>query len=262
MKRRLPNRKVTPMLAYLLVGLSLCAPSTPAAAQVPHVIISDAGDITRAVELYRVVLGGPDNGSAPGPQPQGRREITWDGVPDEFAAPNYLPGDFFNAAIEPRIRGALLATPGIGVQVSADSDNPANAPVRFGHINPTYSAIFKTFSGERLFSPIGSNIVDLTFAVPGTQTPALVRGFGAVYTDVDTTHTAFEYFDRNGRSLGEFSVPIANNGLSFLGVAFDQPIVARVRITYGTVALGPDDSLENDVSVMDNFIYGEPQPAP
>jgi hypothetical protein len=45
-------------------------------------------------------------------------------------------------------------------------------------------------------------------------------------------------------------------------VAFDQPIVARVRIAYGTVALGPNDSPTNDVAVMDDFIYGEPQIAP
>jgi hypothetical protein len=148
------------------------------------------------------------------------------------------------------------------VQVSADSDNPFGAPVRFGHINPEYSGIFQPFSQERLFSPIGSNIVDLTFFVPGTQTPALVRGFGALYTDIDTEHTAFEYFDRSTQSLGKFSVPIASNGLSFLGVAFDQPIVARVRIQYGTVALGPNDGPNNDVAVMDDFIYGEPQAMP
>jgi hypothetical protein len=79
-----------------------------------------------------------------------------------------------------------------------------------------------------------------------------------VYTDVDTDHTAFEYFDVAGNSLGTFAVPIADNGLSFLGVVFDRPIVARVRIEYGTVALGPDDSAQTDVSVMDDFIYGEP----
>jgi hypothetical protein len=113
--------------------------------------------------------------------------------------------------------------------------------------------IFQTFSPERLFSPIDSNIVNLTFAVPGTQTPALVRGFGAVYTNVAIDHTAFEYFDANGQSLGQYSVPIAAGGLSFLGVVFDQPVVARVSIAYGTVALGPDDDAENNVAVMDDF---------
>jgi hypothetical protein len=222
-------------------------------------VISGSGDITGVVEAYRGLLG-PNNGGEPGSRGTGRREINWDGVPDELAAPNFLPPDFFNDAAAPRARGAFFSTPGEGVQVSANANNPTGTLPRFGNINPTYVETFTAFSQERLFSPIGSNIVDMTFFVPGTSTPAGVRGFGAVYTDVDTDHTAFEYFDRNGNSLGKFAVPIADRGLSFLGVAFDAPIVARVRIEYGTTALGPDDSPAYDVSVMDDFIYGEPVP--
>jgi hypothetical protein len=271
MRYRRASSVATALLLALLLGLGMGSAPRPAQAQTPDgyptyaaapTVVSAAGDITAAVEQYRALLGGPNNGGTPGTQPGGRREINWDGVPDEFSAPNFLPADFFNAPTDPRARGAVFSTPGTGVQVSADSDNPTNTAVRFGNINPTYSTIFQTFSPERLFSPIGSNIVDLTFFVPGAQTPAQVRGFGAVYTDIDTDHTAFEYFDNNGRSLGQFKAPIANNGLSFLGVAFDQAVVARVRITYGTVALGPDDSADTDVAVMDDFIYGEPQPIP
>jgi hypothetical protein len=143
--------------------------------------------------------------------------------------------------------------------VSADKDNPTGTLPRFGNLNPKYVNDFYAFSEERLFSPVGSNIADVTFFVPGTDTPAAVRGFGAVYTDIDTDHTAFEYFDKDGKSLGKYGAPIANNGLSFLGVVFDEPIIARVRVAYGTTALGPDDGGSNDVAVMDNFIYGEPQ---
>jgi hypothetical protein len=89
-----------------------------------------------------------------------------------------------------------------------------------------------------------------------------VRGFGAIYTDVDTDHTAFEYFDINNATLGTFQTPKADNGLSFLGVIFQTAIVHRVRIAYGTAALGPDDGAGVDVAVMDNFIYGEPQAMP
>ena len=224
------------------------------------VVVTAGCDSKDAVDRYRGLLG-PDNGGAPGQRPSGRREINWDGVPDDLSAPHFLPPDFFNAPAAPRARGAVFATPGKGVQVSAKSGNPALVPPRFGHINPSYSTIFKTFSPERLFSPVGSNIVDMTFFVPGTKTPAVTRGFGAVYADVDEPHTAFEYFDRSGRSLGRFSVPACNNGLSFLGVVFDRPLVVRVRIAYGTAALGPNDAKGTDVAVMDDFIYGEPQPA-
>ncbi len=248
-------------LGSLLIAFSFAeAQQTTRGTAVRPAVVSGAGDITAVVERYRTLLG-PDNGGDPGPKPTGRREINWDKVPDELAAPNFLPADFFNAPQAPRARGAHFSTPGNGVQVSARSGNPTGIPVRFGNINPSYPGIFKTFSEERLFSPIGSNVVELTFFVPGTRTPAVTRGFGAVYTDVDQEHTAFEYFDKKGKSLGRFAVPIADNGLSFLGVVFDKPVVARVRIEYGTVALGPDDSPSNDVSVMDDFIYGEPQAA-
>jgi hypothetical protein len=223
-------------------------------------VVTGAGEITAVVSKYRALFSGDNNGGIPGTQPSGYREINWDGVPDEFAAPNFLPPEFFNAPLEPRARGAFFATPGQGIQVSADGDNPTGTALNFGHINPAYSSSFQPFSGERLFSPIGSNIVDLTFFVPGSNEPATVHGFGAVYADVDTTHTAFEYFDKDNNSLGTFETPIADNGLSFLGVYFTKPIIYRVQIRYGTSALGPDDSAQFDVAVMDNFIYGEPQP--
>jgi len=206
---------------------------------------ANAAAIQAVVDLFRADLGAV------------RQEINWDGVPDNFASPNFLPGNFFNS------RGAFFSTPGQGVQVSADSINPTGTPVRFSEINPTYSSIFQTFSAERLFSPIGSNIVDLTFVVPGTNTAALTSGFGAVYADSDIAGvTSFQYFDASGGSLGTFEVPTFNNGLSFLGVSFDSPSVSRVRIAYGNAALGPNDGAGVDVAVMDDFIFGTPQNVP
>jgi hypothetical protein len=221
-------------------------------------VVKGAGDIQAKVNEFRKKLG-PDNGGGPSGRASGRRQINWDAVPDNFASPNALPADFFNAKQAPRARGALLETPGRNVAVSADSDNPAGAAVRFGDINPDYSSEFKTFSKERLFSPIGSNLVNLKFFVPGTDTPAAVRGFGAVYTDVDRKeNTAFQYFDADGKSLGKFATPVSRDGLSFLGVVFQKPAVARVRIEYGSGKLGPKETPNYDVAVMDDFIYGEP----
>jgi len=40
---------------------------------------------------------------------------------------------------------------------------------------------------------------------------------------------------------------------------FDDARIARVRITSGDVAPGPDDSEKQDVVVMDDFLFGEPQ---
>ncbi|HXF64074.1 MAG TPA: hypothetical protein VNK95_20780, partial [Caldilineaceae bacterium] len=250
--------QVTP-LAEMAVTVEATAPTAGEPAPTAPMVIVAAGDISNTVAAYRLLLGGQDNGGEPGSRPDGFRTITWDGVPDEQAAPNGYDPDFFNAPEAPRARGAVFFTPGEMLQISADADNPTGTPVRFGHINPSYSDIFKTFSEERLFSPVGSNIADIIFFVPGSDTPAVTRGFGAVYTDIDTAHTAFEYFDIEGNSLGAYQAPIADEGLSFLGVIFPEPVIHRVRISYGTSALGPDDGGSVDVAVMDDFIFGEPQ---
>jgi hypothetical protein len=228
----------------------------------PTVVTGAGGNVQARVDEYRALLGEPSNGGTPGTQPAGRREINWDGVPDSLSSPFDMPSDFFNAATSPRARGAVFTTPGTAVRVSADSSNASGALPRFGDINPSYADIFQVFSPQRLSSPIGSNIVDLTFFVPGSTTPAVVRGFGAVYTDIDSVQsTSFEYYDAGGASLGRYSAPAANNSLSFLGVVFPEAVVHRVRISYGNSALGPDDGGAVDVAVMDDFFYSEPQPA-
>ena len=66
----------------------------------PLQVVTADHDVTAAVDKFRALLG-PDNGDKPGGNPNGHREINWDGVPDEFASPNALPADFFNAKTHP-----------------------------------------------------------------------------------------------------------------------------------------------------------------
>ena len=87
----------------------------------------------------------------------------------------------------------------------------------------------------------------------------------AEFTDVDLANTTtLRFIGFNNNLLGVFSVPTANNGLSFLGVSFGSAIVRSVIITSGNVELGRNDQNGNtiDVVAMDDFIYGEPQPTP
>jgi hypothetical protein len=248
------------ILLALWLGLEAGGSSAAPSKANARVLTASGTKVASQVNRFRRLLG-PNNGGGPGGRRNGRREINWDAVPDELARPHELPANFFNAPEAPRARGALLTTPGAGVAVSADGDNPDGAAVRFGDINPGYSRQFTTFSPERLFSPIGSNVVNLRFRAPGTNRPALVRGFGAVYTDIDRReNTAFEYFRANGRSLGKFAAPVADRRLSFLGAIFRKAIVARVRIEYGSGKLGPRDSRRYDAAVMDDFLYSEPRP--
>jgi hypothetical protein len=216
----------------------------------------DAASITATVNDFRTDLGSL-NANVVGSFGSGRREINWDG---DFSDPNLLPNNFFNVNSP---RGAVFSTPGTGVEVSANAGGAA--PILFGGINLTYPSLFQVFSPQKLFTAIGSNIVDVSFFIPGTTTPSLTRGFGAVFSDVDLANTtSLMFFGPNNESLGTFFVPSfpGDQTFSFLGVDFGSPEVSRVRITNGNAALGPDELAGRDLVVMDDFIYGEPVPGP
>jgi len=219
---------------------------------------ANPADILAEVNAFRNFLG--TNNGVGGTFGTGRREINWDGVPDAFSAPNLLPANFFNSNSP---RGVVFFTLGTGFQVSADSNNPTNTPVRFGNIHPVYPQLFSTFSPERLFTALDSTITEILFFTPGTTHSATVKGFGAVFTDVNVEDsTKIEYFDVTGKLLLSQNVlpgPTNRGSLSFLGVGFETASVFFVRITSGNRVLKVPD---RDVVVMDDFIYGEPQALP
>lgn len=219
----------------------------------------NAAGLQPTVDAFRTALG-TLNANVAGSFPSGRREINWDGVPDASSAPNLLPANFFNVNSP---RGVVFSTPGTGFQVSATA--ASGTPVEFGNINVLYPNIFQTFSPQRLFTALGSNILDINFFVPGSTTPATTSGFGAVFTDVDlASTTSIQFFDATDNSLGTFFVPAlpGSENLSFLGVLFNAgERVGRVRITSGNAALGPNETSVTDLVVMDDFIYAEPQGA-
>ena len=126
-------------IAIVLATLMLSFPTMAVAAPVVFEASgASAADIQTAVDGFRTFLGDL-NPNVAGSFADGRREINWDGVPDAFAAPNNLPANFFNANSP---RGVVFFTPGTGFQVSADSSNPTDTPVRFG----TFTASFPNSS--------------------------------------------------------------------------------------------------------------------
>ena len=268
------NPKTTTRIAALsIVAIHLLASEHAHAASVVRAFGGDftPASITPARDQFRNDIGG---GTAPGAGPgqfgTQRREINWDGVTAPFSAPNNLPANFFNVNSP---RGVVFATPGTGFEVSgntADGGVGQPAAANFGNINATYTAAFTTFSAQRLFTAIGSNITDVTFFVPGTNTVATISGFGAVFTDVETLGgTTLQFFTPASVSLGIFTVPVGsvNQSLSFLGVSFNAgELVGRVRITSGNAALGAavndNPGGGTDLVVMDDFIFSEPVPEP
>jgi len=237
--------------------LLLIAFSLPSTAFAGAILFSatgaNAAAIQPTVDNFRTALGNPNNANAPGPLVDGRREINWDGG-GSATTPGGNPFEGFE-----NIRGAEFTTPAPGTGFLQAP--PSGLATEF--VNPTYGTIFTTFSAQRLFVPVGNNITDVRFSIPGTNggTGAFVTGFGAVFSDVDLANTTLlQFFDLFNNSLGTFSVPVANNGLSFLGVSFNAgETVGRVRITTGNSALGPNDGGAVDVVAMDDFLYSEPQ---
>jgi len=247
-------------IAVLTVLASVTAVSAASATSIT--LFSGTGSnvaaITPVRDSFRLAIGGGTTAGANGSFGGVRREINWDGVPDAFSAPNSFPANFFNVNSP---RGTIYSTPGTGFQVSANA--ASGTPIDFGNINPTYPTTFAAFTAPRLFTAIGSNITDVNFFVPGTTTAATTSAFGAVFTDVDLAGSTIEYFDLLNNSLGVFGVPFiaGNETFSFLGAVFDSSVIARVRITSGNTALGPNEGGGVDLVVMDDFIYGEPTPS-
>lgn len=251
---------MTPRKAILWVGLALGLVLSARPALASSITFSatgtDAASITPTVNAFRAAIGGINNANTAGPLPDGRREINWDGGGAATTSTVGALNTFQN------IRGALFTTPGTGFLQAP----PSGLDTFFGRGDALYDNIFDPFSAQRVFTPVGSNITDVTFFVPGTNgaTSATVTAFGAIFSDVDTANvSSLQFFDINGASMGTFFVPntAGNNTLSFLGVQFNGELVFRVRITSGNQLLSQTNDGIDQV-VMDDFIFSEPQTAP
>jgi Divergent InlB B-repeat domain len=230
-----------------------------------------AASIQSTVDAFRAALGEPNNANDPGPLDEGRREINWDGGgADATTTPPVTP---FNVFLN--TRGAQFTTKGEGLSQAPPMGGEDGGLADLLD-NSSYRDIFTAFSPLRLFIPVGSNVTKGKFFLPGTNgaVPATVTAFGAVFTDVDRqdgggdkhsrhrgANTVIEYFAANGRLLFRGVVPASpgDKSLSFFGIVFEDALIAKIRITTGNSAPGPDDDNRRDIVMMDDFIYGEPQ---
>jgi hypothetical protein len=220
------------------------------------IVISASGDITAKVNEFRSLLGDVLN-TTPG-QTSGRREINWDAVPDQFATQK-IPSDFFNP-VAPGSPAGLQR--GFHYEGAVDARISSNS---FADLDASNAAEFSAFSGAKTFSAVSTNLWNVDFEVPGQSVAASVKGFGAVFADVDlSSSTTIEYFSGT-RSLGIYNVPVRTAGaLSFVGVYFPHEKVTKVRIKQGetAVANGVKDISSGgtkDLVIMDDFLYDEPK---
>lgn len=217
---------------------------------------ADAAAITTTRDAFRTAIGGGAVAGANGSFGGLRREINWDGVPDARADPIALPADFFNVNSP---RGVVFSTPGTGFLVSANAVSAT--PILFG-----FSTDFQTFSAQRLFTAVNSNITDVQFFIPGTDIAATTSAFGLIFTDVEVAGlTKLEFFDASNALIYSHDALVAGNqGLSFLGATVTGGSISRVRITSGLNTIAANGVLGNptdDVVVMDDFLYAEPDRA-
>ena len=269
------NIRATVIAAFGVLSMVLAVSETAQAqANQPTPLVfqaagPDATSIQGAVDAFRASLG-DNNLNNPGPIQKGRREINWDGGNVNLLDTTPPVNPFL---VFLNTRGSQYKTPGLGLsQAPPAGGTQGGLAALFG--NPNYAKIFKAFSRSRLFTPVGSNITEASFSVPGTNgnAPATVRGFGAVFTDVDqpdgnepgAAHkgsTEIEYFDKTASSYSPvpFRPSPGDGSLSFFAIKFDDARIASVRIKTGDVAPGPNDDRQHDIVMMDDFIYGEPQ---
>jgi hypothetical protein len=220
------------------------------------IVVSASGDISARVNEFRQLLGDKLN-TVPGAT-GGRREINWDGVPDDLLG-KPLPLNFLNntepGAPASQQRG-LVYEPGDSFVVSKTN---------FSEINPEASGEFSAFSGSRTFANTSSNLWGIGFELPGQDIEATVRGFGIVFSDVDlASNTSIEFFNES-KSLGRFFAPVQSQGskLSFLGVYFKDQRITRIKVQHGNGLLttGQKDISAGgsaDLVILDDFLYDEP----
>jgi hypothetical protein len=218
------------------------------------VVFSATGDINSKIGEFRNQLGVLNTTTG---QTTGRREINWDGVPDNMTGLK-LPGNFFNPTApgspESRQRGLLYAE-------NADAIVSKNF---FAEINAQAATEFSNFSGDKSFAVVNAALWPVEFRVAGQTTAATVKGFGIIFSDVDKDGSTFiEYFNGD-RSLGRQYVPVhsASSSFSFLGVYFPDEIITRVMVGHeGILQLGEKDISQGgtkDLVILDDFIYSEP----
>lgn len=219
---------------------------------------SASGNLVDVVRDFRTALGGDSANRAPGEQPEGRREVNWEGVQDPNLNTDAFPGDLFNTTIT---RGQVFTTNGIGLRVS---NNDAV------DIDSSYATQFNAFSGSKTFFSVGSPRVDVFFQVAGSTTAGSVNGFGVVFSDVDVVGATYmDFYTPGGTLLQSIEVPVRSDsaGFSFAGLVFEEPVVGFVRIISGQQqpAAGVKDISDGglkDIVIMDDFISGEPHATP
>lgn len=246
---KLPVSAAISLIALLLTASCKKTQNGPSV-----LVFAASGDVSEKLTAFREQLGGLNTTTG---QTKGRREINWDGVPDNLTGIK-LPADFFNptAAGSPEARQRGL--------VYAGNELAMVSKTGFAEINPLAAPEFKNFSGNKSFAVVNAGSWPVEFRVAGQNAIATVKGFGVIFSDVDKAYSAYIEFFNGTQTLGKYYVPAqtGTSGFSFLGVYFPGDVISRVVVTHeGMLQQGEKDISQggnNDLVALDDFIYSEP----
>ncbi len=243
----------TILFALAFVNLIGCKKESKPVEQQPTVFTAK-GDINATINEFRNKLGLLNTTIG---QTTGRREINWDAVPDSLLGVSF-PANFFNPTTsgspENRQRGLIYA----GTSTAMVSKTT------FAEINALSASEFSNFSGNKAFAVVNAALWPVEFRIAGQPTVAAVKGFGAVFSDVDKPNSTFIEFFAGDRSLGKYFVPMhdAVSSFSFLALYFDTDKITRVQVGHeGMLQDGEKDITQGgtkDLIILDDFIYREP----
>jgi hypothetical protein len=223
------------MVVSLALGgaCALAAPDAEASLSVPNPASfsgsSSAGTpVPVALAAFESAAGGSDNGSAPGEHGTGFRHVTWDGI-----------------AVDGSDSGSTVIAPGHVVAVSRSRLQPWGielgpdvAVANDGFASVNSHAGFSAFSPPNVWAPFNSSTTELQIISPSapasTPVPALTRGLGVVFLNVETAGTTIQFY--NGDTLLS-QAPAPQGATSFVGLLFGDAVVNRVVITLGTAAI-------------------------
>ena len=133
--------------------------------------------------------------------------MNWDGVPPAFTNNDQFPADFFNltdpAGANGRKRGLVYTASSLPLRLDSTS---------FAELDASYADEFIPFSRKRLLIAVNSNISEIVFKVPGTNTNAFVKGFGIIFSDVDEANSTYVEYFNGSTSRGGSETPRYKKG--------------------------------------------------
>ncbi len=232
---------------------------------------SGTGNAATALNNFEITLGGANNGGNPAAA-NGFRTINWDAV--------QLDGTDFNGQTT-----VISPAKTIGIPVDRFQSRGVTFDTIYGVSGDGFTSVnaglanqFPFFSTRNIFAMFNDNGIDIAFVSPSspntTPVPSAVRGFGAIFLDVEKPNTTSIELFSGTTSLGKFFVPPGASGQAeFLGALFANPVITNLHITVGegvlfrfngTTFSAGDADLSNggtlDQVATDDFVFSEPAP--